>query len=254
MSYVNFNMISSGSKGNSTLIWDQENLVVIDFGISLRRFRERLRENRIGKLDVSLFVSHEHSDHSSGVRLLDRNMPVNIYTRELTGMKLGLRDSFAIKESVVFGNFEVTAFSVSHDAVDPVAYTVRCGKAKMSVVSDLGVLTDEICENIKDSDILALEANHDEQMLINGTYSSWLKKRILSGHGHLSNKQTAEYISRLVKPETRLILTHLSQENNRPEIALREVQGAISQSLVQCSHIECASQQFGSSLFTLATD
>lgn len=254
MSVVNFNMVSSGSKGNSTLIWDQENLVIIDFGITLRRLRERMKANRIGNLETSLFISHEHSDHSRGVKMLSRNIPLNIYTRELTAVKLGLTDSYTIRDSVVFGNFEVTAFNVSHDAVDPVAYTIRCGKAKISVVSDLGHLTNDVCDNISGSDILALEANHDEELLRNGAYPDMLKKRILSAHGHLSNRQTAEMIGRLIKPETRIVLTHLSQQNNRPDIALQEVRKGLMGSLMGYSHLECASQDHGSSLFTVPTD
>ncbi len=254
MSVVNFNMVSSGSKGNSTLVWDHENLIIVDFGITLKRLRERMSINGIGKLETSLFISHEHSDHSRGVRMLSKNMPLNVYTRELTGMKLGLRDAYSIRDSVVFGNFEVTAFSVSHDAVDPVAYTIRCGKAKISIVSDLGRLTEEVCDNIRNSDILALEANHDEVMLRGGSYPEMLKKRILSTHGHLSNRQTSEKIGSLIKPDTRVVLTHLSQENNRPEIALREIRRGVSQSLADCAHLECASQEHGSSLFSVPID
>lgn len=254
MSVVSFNMVSSGSKGNSTLIWDEENLVIIDFGITLRRLRERIKANRIEKLDTSLFISHEHSDHSRGVKMLSRNMPVSVYTRELTAMKLGLIDSYTIRDSVVFGNFEVTAFNVSHDAVDPVAYTIKCGKAKISVVSDLGHLTDDVCENISGSDILALEANHDEDLLRNGTYPDMLKRRILSTHGHLSNRQTAAKIGRLINPDTKIVLTHLSQHNNRPDIALNEIKKGLMGSLMGYSHLECASQDHGSSLFTVPTD
>lgn len=254
MSVVNFNMVSSGSKGNSTLIWDQENLIMIDFGITLKRLRERLVVNRIEKMETSLFISHEHSDHSKGAAMLARNMPVSIYTREATAAALNLRDAYPIRNTAVLGNFEITAFSVSHDAVDPVAYTIRCGKAKISVVSDLGHLTDEVANHIRGSDILAIEANHDEDMLITGSYPEMLKRRILSNHGHLSNRQTAENISRLVNPDTKIILTHLSQENNRPEIAFNEVQSALSDEKTPYGYLECASQATGSSFFSLQID
>lgn len=254
MSVVNFNMISSGSRGNSSLIWDHENLIIVDFGITLKRLRERMRTNAIGKLETSVFVSHEHSDHSSGVKMLSRNMPISVYTRELTALSMGMRDAYSIHDSVVLGNFEVTAFSVPHDAADPVAYSVRCGKARISVISDLGHLTDEIRDYIRGSDILAIEANHDESLLRTGSYPETLKRRILSAHGHLSNKQTAENIGDLVNPDTRIVLTHLSRENNRPEIALKEISGALARDGVSYGHLECASQTSGSSLFSLEID
>ncbi len=254
MSVVNFNMVSSGSKGNSTLIWDEENLIMIDFGITLKRLRERMMMNRISGLEASLFISHEHSDHSKGARMLARNMDVSIYTREATAGAIGLRDAYSIRDSVVLGNFEVKAFSVSHDAVDPVAYTVRCGKARISVVSDLGFMSDEVAQYISGSDILAIEANHDERMLMTGSYPDMLKRRIFSNHGHLSNRQTAEKISRLVKPDTKIVLTHLSQENNRPEIALNEIGNALKDAETPYGHLECASQETGSSFFSLDID
>jgi len=254
MSVVNFNMVSSGSKGNSTLIWDRENLILVDFGITLKRLRERLAANRIGDLEASLFISHEHSDHSRGAKMLARNMPVGIYTREATASALGLKDAYSIRDSVVLGNFEIKAISVSHDAVDPVAYSVRCGRTMISVVSDLGRMTDDVAERIKGSDILAIEANHDEKLLMAGSYPEMLKRRILSNHGHLSNRQTAEKITGLVKPDTRIILTHLSQENNRPEIALNEIGTALAKSGTPYGHLECASQDSGSSFFSLEID
>lgn len=254
MSVVNFNMVSSGSKGNSTLIWDEENLILIDFGITLKRLRTRLARNRISGLDASLFISHEHSDHSRGAKMLARNMDIGIYTREATAAAVGLSDVYTIRDSVVLGNFEINAVSVSHDAVDPVAYIVKCGKTKISVVSDLGFMSEDVAESIRGSDILALEANHDEKMLMTGSYPDILKRRIFSSHGHLSNKQTADKISSLVKPDTRIILTHLSQENNRPGIALDEIGRALEESETHYAHLECASQEHGSSLFSLEID
>lgn len=254
MSVVNFNMISSGSRGNSTLVWDDENLLIIDFGITLKRLRERMAMHRIQPMDTSVFISHEHSDHSKGVKMLARNMPISVYTRELTASRLGIRDAYALRSTAVLGNFEVTAFSVSHDAVDPVAYTVRSGKRKISVISDLGHMTEDVAQHIRNSDVLAIEANHDENMLRTGSYPDVLKRRILSSHGHLSNRQTAEHIASLVKSDTRIILTHLSQENNTPELAYNEIYTALSKAGVEYGHLECASQDSGSTHFALPID
>ena len=254
MSLVNFNMISSGSKGNSTIIWDDENLLIIDFGITIKRFKENLNRLKIGKRDMSLFISHEHSDHSKGVKPLSRNLPVDIYARELTSNAIGVKDPFTIQDSVILGNFVVSAFSVSHDAVDPVAYTIRSGKAKISVVSDLGKVTESVISNLKGSDILAMEANHDVEMLKGGRYPEILKRRILSDHGHLSNEQTAMALQEILKPESNLILTHLSQENNTPDVAYNSVKSYLDNRGILYSSLECASQETGSSQYSVEID
>lgn len=254
MSLINFNMISSGSKGNSSLIWDDENLLIIDFGITIKRFRERRNNLKIDKREMSLFVSHEHSDHSKGINPLARNEPVDVYARELTSNAIGIKDSFAIRDSVILGNFVVTAFNVSHDAVDPVAYTISSGKAKISVVSDLGKVTESIISNLKGSDILAMEANHDVEMLKGGRYPEMLKRRILGEKGHLSNDQTAVALQEILKPESRLILTHLSQENNDPDIAYNSIKSYLDNREIGYSSIECATQDTGSSHYSIEID
>lgn len=254
MSQINFNMISSGSKGNSTIIWDDENMLIIDFGITIKRFKERVNSLKIGKRDTSLFISHEHSDHSKGIKPLARNLPVDIYARELTSNAIGIKDSFAIKDTVILGNFVISAFNVSHDAIDPVAFTVRAGNAKISIVSDLGKVSESVISNLKGSDILAMEANHDVEMLKGGRYPEMLKRRILSDKGHLSNDQTAMALQEILKPDVKLILTHLSQENNDPYIAYNSIKSHLDNRNIEYNSIECASQEAGSSHYTIEID
>jgi len=246
-----FNMVSSGSSGNCSLLWDQDNLIVIDFGIPLKRLRSRLSDLKIDFSDISLFISHEHSDHSSGVRTLMRNLPTDVYTRQGTADSLGLKDAFTIRDSVVIGNFTVTPITVSHDAADPVVYVIKNGRAKISVVSDLGFVSPELIGAMSGSQIVALEANHDVDMLKSGSYPFMLKKRILSDHGHLSNIQTAEALEKLSGPSTRIVLTHLSQENNLPDLARQIVSDHLSNRGIEYISIECASQDLGSSLYDI---
>ncbi|MEM0156249.1 MAG: MBL fold metallo-hydrolase [Thermoplasmataceae archaeon] len=248
---IGFNMVSSGSSGNCTLIWDQDTLLVIDFGISLKRLKSRVKELGITNPEMSLFVSHEHSDHSSGIRVLMHNMPVDVYTRRSTAETLGLADAFPIRDTVTIGNFVISASSVSHDAVDPVAYTVQNGKAKISIVSDLGYVTPGLVEIMKGSQVVALEANHDVDMLKSGSYPYPLKKRILGEQGHLSNAQTSEALEKVSTPETRIILTHLSQENNTPDMAKQAVSMHLINRGIGYHSIECASQDLGSSVYNI---
>lgn len=246
---MGFNMVSSGSGGNCSLLWDQDDLIVVDFGISLKRLRNRMSELGLSYREISLFISHEHSDHSSGVKTLARNTRADIYTRLATADALGLSDAFSIKDSVTIGNFTINAISVSHDAKDPVVYIVNNGKSKISIVSDLGVVSPALIESMNGSQIIALEANHDVEMLKSGSYPYPLKKRILSEHGHLSNAQTSEALEKLDLHGTHVILTHLSQENNRPDLAKQAISTYLLNRGMKYGTIECASQDLGSSVY-----
>lgn len=251
---VNFNMVSSGSKGNCSLIWDDDTLLVFDFGITMKRFRERLEKLGIEHKEYSLFISHEHSDHSRGVSMVKKHHRFDLYSREATLDALRFRDGFSIHDSVAIGNFLVKAISVSHDAADPVGYVIQSGQSRISVVSDLGIVSEELIRETKNSDILAFEANHDIEMLKYGRYPEMLKRRILSNHGHLSNEQSAEAIGSITGTDTRIVLTHLSQENNTPDAAYSAIRNYLDNRNIVYGSIECASQELGSAHYILEKD
>ena len=190
---LNFYMLISGSKGNSTIIWDENDIIMIDAGISVRRFQEKTEKFDFNGREKSLFISHEHSDHSSGAKSIQKKLKMDVYSRKNTLEKLNL-EGYSVNDSVAIGNFEIVPVSVSHDAVDPVAYVIKNRGIKISVVSDLGIVSDDLLYYIKNSDILALESNYDGEMLTHGKYPEHLKKRILSEYGHLSNDQTSEVL------------------------------------------------------------
>lgn len=254
MAVLNFNMISSGSKGNCSLVWDDETLLVFDFGITKRRFRDRLKILGIDAREYSMFISHEHTDHSRGVSMIRKYDRFDLYSREGTLDALGQRDGFSIDSSVAIGNFHVRAISVSHDAADPVGYVVVSGNTKISIVSDLGKVSEQLLNETRNSDILAFEANHDVDMLKNGPYPEMLKRRILSGHGHLSNEQSADAVSRIAGPHTNVILTHLSQQNNTPESAYGTIRSYLDNRGVAYATLECATQETGSSVLKVGKD
>ena len=251
MDGIGFNMVASGSAGNCSLIWDREDLLIIDMGISRKRLNRRIEELRVARSQKSLFISHEHSDHCSGVKNLKTKPDFDIYTREMTGYAAGLRDFYRINGETVIGNFRIRAINVSHDASDPVGYVVESSRTKISVVSDLGVVSPELLEYIEGSDILALESNHDEEMLRNGPYPVSLKNRISGRFGHLSNDQTADVLEKVVQPDTRIVLTHLSQKNNLPDLALEKARTRLADKQILYRSLECATQENGSSLYFL---
>ncbi len=248
---LNFYMLSSGSRGNSTIIWDEEDIIIIDCGISMKKFTEKTSQFQINGLEKSIFISHEHSDHSAGARAISRKLNADLYSKKGTLEKLHLENSYAINGEVAIGNFTVTPVQVNHDAVDPVVYVIRNRGIKISVVSDLGIMNDELLDEMKHSNILAIEANHDLEMLKNGPYTEALKKRIISDHGHLSNEQSAEAIYSSVSDGTDIILTHLSEKNNTPDVALDTVKTYLFNRHKGYNSIEAASQEFGSTLYRI---
>jgi phosphoribosyl 1,2-cyclic phosphodiesterase len=251
MDSIFFKMISSGSRGNCTLVWDSSDLLIIDFGISVKRYLNATSSMNFPSGSASLFISHEHSDHCQGTRSLMKRMPVDIYSRKGTISAMGLDGAYSIGQTAVVGNFIVRSIDVSHDASEPVGYVIQNGERKISVVSDLGKVTVGLVEATRDSDILAFEANHDTELLKSGSYPYYLKRRIMGDSGHLSNEQSAEAISMIAAPETQIFLTHLSQENNRPETALHTVKSFLDNRGIGYASIQCSYQDTGTPLIAL---
>ena len=219
--------LASGSSGNCFYISNKNGAILVDAGISARQICERLEI--IGKNTESvkgIFVTHEHSDHIKGIDVFARNFNVPIFATKKT-----INNSFlcsdkrlvnAIKnnETIKFNGMEITAFPKSHEAVDPIGFSIYNNK-KISVITDAGRTCKNITENVADSDFLCLESNHDVPMLENGPYPWHLKKWIKSDTGHLSNMQASlcvlEHGNKKLK---HVMLSHLSQTNNTPDIAL----------------------------------
>lgn len=251
MSEISFAVISSGSKGNCTLIWDKNDLIMIDFGITLKRFRESVSPFGIEDKRTSLFVSHEHTDHMAGIKILAKHADLDVYSRKKTLDAISIRDSFEIGRSCTIGNFEISAIDISHDAAEPVAYVLRNSDTKITVASDMGIPNERLIDAARGSDVLAFEANHDVELLKTGSYPVFLKRRILSEVGHLSNTQSSEAIAEMSSENTRIVLTHLSEENNTPDTAYQAVTDYLNNRDIQYRSAECADQWKVSCYYTL---
>lgn len=220
--------LASGSSGNCFLVEDKGNIILIDAGISCRQIIEKMQF--IGKDPVNIkgiFITHEHSDHTRGSDILSRKFNIPIYATKMTAENCCLcKDSNLINhikndETVSAGGMDIEAFSKSHRASDPVCYNIF-KKKKISVITDAGYCCDNIINNIIDSDALFLESNYDSDMLENGPYPYFLKKWIKSDIGHLSNLQAAQCVFLHGNPKLKyIILSHLSKNNNTPELALK---------------------------------
>ena len=212
-------VVQSGSKGNATLIIDQGRVLLIDMGATLKVVKEALAAENMNLMNINaMLLTHEHTDHTAGIRYLP---PMPIYCTKET---LALPNVVEITPYKKFKieHFEITPVSTSHDVKNPVGFIIQNESEKLVYLTDSGKISIKTLNRLKNADYYVIESNHDVEMLINSNRPWFLKKRILSDRGHLSNEQSALYMSKCVGEETKqIILAHLSEECNRPEIALK---------------------------------
>ncbi len=231
---MKFSPLCSGSSGNATYIEAGGARLLIDAGLTCKRLTELL--DMIGVDAASLtaiLVTHEHIDHIRGISVLSKKYDVPVYANadcwnamrsQLAGVSPRNMRVFESDRDFFLGDVRIYPFSTSHDAAHPVGYTVSAGKHKCAVCTDLGHLDERILGILAGADIVLLEANHDVDMLMAGSYPYVLKKRILSGQGHLCNEDCARALVRLYASGVHnAVLGHLSNENNYPALAYATV-------------------------------
>lgn len=206
--------------------------LIIDQGISHKELGKRMLLRGIDSKKIKgILITHEHGDHITGVGVTSRYLGVPIYATSGSLIKMekilnGNEKLIPIESGVSFkiGPMEIQPFSISHDASDPVQYCILSGKKKITIATDIGFVSTLVAQRIKDSDLVVIEANHDMEMLINGSYSWELKQRIKGRTGHLSNRNAADIIFNISKNGSpKIVLAHISEENNRPDIAEKTV-------------------------------
>ncbi|MDO4618093.1 MAG: MBL fold metallo-hydrolase [Clostridia bacterium] len=222
----------SGSSGNSSLFTHNGTNILIDCGMSGRALTETLKKLDMCGHDIdAIFVTHEHIDHTAGVGVVSRRFNLPVYATEQTheAMNVGRIADENIKiiapdRPIEIGDVVVDAFSIPHDAKDPVGYRFFADNKKFALATDIGTITDDLFDSLSGSKEIILEANHDIDMLKNGPYPEHLKSRILSNFGHMSNDLSAETALSLINRGTeKIMLAHLSNENNTPEKAFSAV-------------------------------
>lgn len=221
--------LASGSSGNAVLVFSDTTSLLIDAGISAKRICDGLKGLGMSPGDLdAICVTHAHSDHISGLRVLLKRVTASIHTTRDTARAIAAQVEGAAgrihiihpMEPFSVGDLTVQAFSTPHDAPGSVGYTVTDGVRKCCVVTDLGFVTEEVRQGIFGSQLALVEANHDVDWLMSGPYPYYLKQRILGDGGHLSNEASGALCCELVEHGTeKLVLAHLSQENNTPERA-----------------------------------
>ena len=212
--------VASGSKGNSTLITDSETLIQIDMGCSKSALRDGLSALNKNIEDIeALFITHDHGDHIKGIPFLSPSTA--IYSTPCSIEENLIFETIEPYVGINVGSFTVFPFSTSHDAPNPVGYLISNGGEKLGYVTDTGILDDTALGLLKNCDYYLFESNYDLEMLLKSKRPKELKDRIRGDHGHLSNVDSALYMSTLIGDKTKAIyLGHISEECNTPEKAL----------------------------------
>lgn len=220
--------LASGSKGNALYLGAKHTKVLIDAGLSARMIQKKLEEINVDLSDIdAIIVTHEHTDHIRGLATLGLKMGFPVFCNSETARAIYeiIGDApkfklFSTGEKFEFGDIEFDPFSIQHDAMDPVGFAIQTGGVKLGVCADLGFATSLVASKLMECDYLYLEANHQVEMVHACSRPAVYKQRVLGRLGHLSNKQTAELLQKLLHPELkRVYLAHLSAECNHPKLA-----------------------------------
>jgi phosphoribosyl 1,2-cyclic phosphodiesterase len=234
---MNLHILASGSTGNAIFLEIGGAKILVDAGISARRIEKGLRAVGIepAALDAIL-VTHEHSDHVSGLSVFTRKFKAPVYARRRTWdafqpshyVEADYRRELGARLEI--GGVRIEPFAISHDAAEPVGYSFYHGDLKCVVATDMGCVSERVEQDIAFADVMVFESNHDVAMLRSGPYPEYLKKRILGTRGHLSNLETGRCLARMGKKSgMHVFLAHLSQHNNCPELALSTVEKVLEQ-------------------------
>ena len=218
--------LNSGSNGNCYYIGNETEAVLVDAGISCSEIEKRMKRLELNIHKVkAVFISHEHTDHISGLKVLAKKFKLPVYITHATHrysrltLEKNLVSTFTAHHPIIIGNLSITAFPKFHDAADPYSFVISCDQIKVGVFTDIGTPCENLVHHFKQCHAAFLEANYDDRMLENGSYPHFLKNRIRGGNGHLSNKQALELFT-LHRPSfmNHLFLSHLSKNNNCPKL------------------------------------
>ncbi|HEX2969114.1 MAG TPA: MBL fold metallo-hydrolase [Bacteroidales bacterium] len=227
---LNFCSLSSGSSGNCYYIGNEFSGLLIDAGISATSIRKFLKGIGISMQTImGVLVTHNHSDHIRGLEVLTRKNHLPAFTTENVWKSIltycdvttDCIRNIPLQQSFHLAGFDIESFPVCHDAPETIGFHISYGEKKITIVTDLGHICETSAPYIRKANLLVIESNYDEDMLIKGGYPWYLKKRILSDHGHLGNKQASAFLAEIMNENlNHICLAHLSKNNNTPEKAL----------------------------------
>ena len=243
--------LASGSSGNSFLVEGEEGTILVDAGLSGKQIRERLEQAQADPaLLRAIIVSHGHMDHIKGVGVLSRRYKLPVYMNRgtwnvasRTTGKVHRLELFETGRIFSIAGLRIHPFSVPHDCADPVGFRISNGEAGIGIATDLGAITGLVTNVLSGLRVVVLESNHDPKMLRDGPYPWELKQRVRSRTGHLSNGESSQLLQRIVCDELKaVILAHLSETNNLPELALSSARESLREFLENRGSLYCAAQ------------
>ena len=227
---LKFCSLYSGSSGNSLYVENNDTKILIDAGVSGKKIVNALDSLNVNISDINaILVTHEHIDHTLSLPVLSKKYNIPIYANEKTWSVLPIEKIknqrvFNVNEPFLIGNLKIEPFPIPHDAISPCGFNIYSSNQKISIATDIGHITPGIIEHLKNSAFLLLEANYEPEMLYYSSYPYHLKQRILGDNGHLSNENAGKLITELSRYGLKhVMLGHLSNENNFPDLAYQTV-------------------------------
>ena len=242
-------VLASGSEGNSTYIEINNTKILIDIGMNTKYIKEKLKELDVSPEEINyILITHTHKDHIGALStFIKKYSPYIILTESMYNDLEILRDYDNLiisNDKIDIGNIKIDSFKLSHDTNDIRGFLIENEKSSLVYITDTGYINQKYFKKIQDKNIYIIEANHDIEKLQNGNYPKWLKTRILSDKGHLSNNATGFYLSKIIGPNTKkIILAHLSKENNDPDIAYQTVLKILNEYEIEFKDIQIAKQR-----------
>ena len=240
---LRFVSFGSGSSGNCYFLYTETDGLIIDIGVGLRTLKKQFTDYGLSLSKVCyVLITHDHADHIKSVGSISHEYHLPVYATQLVHQGIdrnycvqrkldpSMKKKIVAGEPFMLGSFRITPFSVPHDASENIGYMIEAEGVHFCIITYAGCVTDEMKQFISQSDYLVIEANHDVEMLQDGPYPQYLKNRILSNNGHLSNTDCATALSENMTERLKYVwLCHLSEENNHPELARKTVECVLRQ-------------------------
>lgn len=248
-------VLASGSKGNSSYIETNQTKSLVDIGMSAGYIAKSLKNIGVNPSDIQrIFITHTHTDHIAGLKVFLKKYHPTVYLTEKMEKELGfdIDDKVYIDEGVSIADLDVGVVKTSHDVADSNGYIFSSLNKSIVYITDTGYIHVKNFDKLKNKSVYVFESNHDIRMLKEGKYPYYLQQRILSDKGHLSNKDSAYYLSEFIGDNTeKIILIHLSEENNKPEVALKTLLDTLEKKNIRIPDIEIAMQKESTELIEL---
>ena len=248
-------VLSSGSKGNTTYIETEQARILIDAGNTCKYILNKLNEYNINPSSIdAILITHTHSDHVKGLQVLTKKINPCVYITEKMYPYLEYLENYKIinKEIIEIKDMLINVIKTSHDTEDSVGYIVNNNNKSIVYITDTGYINKKYFELLKNRDIYIMESNHDIEMLNNSSYPFATRQRILSDKGHLSNYDSAKYLSTFIGDKTKyILLAHLSEENNTIDLAYQTLTDRLKNENIIMNNIIIATQNKETEFITI---